>query len=235
MHEVLGVFLVEQRRRLSRKSFDEYDSVIVDLALFLHDHGPDTLEGAERALVRRTTLPCGCVEHDYLKSYGPEHILRNLDSFMATQRHPTRMTDRHRARISMRVARKLRAWLTDGGWLKTVVPQAPGCERGRVDFAQGRLLTKTMTEVISTLDLDYEDIDRDDDLLDSGLHDVSKICGDDLWFHHWPRKGPVRQDVGPVRFPAVARALRPGSVVGCTMGRVRGEWYLFEVSCVYPV
>ena len=228
MHEALGVFLVEQRRRLSRRSFDAYDSVIVDLASFLHDHGPETLEGGERALLKRTTLHCGCVEHDYLKSYGPEHILRNLDRFVATHLRPMRITDRQRARMTMRVARTLRAWLTDGGWLENA--RVPGSALTRLDFALGRLLTRTMTDAISALDLNFEDIDSDDDLLESGLHDVSRICGDDLWFHHWPERGPVRKDVGPVHFPVAARALQSGWVVGCTLGRMRGEWYLFSCS-----
>jgi hypothetical protein len=234
MHEVLGVFLVEQRRRLARRTFDAYDSVVEELSLFLHDHGPETLERAERLLLNSTPLACGCAQRDYLTSYGPEHMLRNLDRFLAVHRGPLRIADQRRAQLKVRVVRKLRTWLTDAGWCEAGSPSVRGRTAPRPDLAAGRRLAKTLAGEIAALELDFEDIDSDDDLLDAGLQDVSKIVGEDLWFRYWPEAGPART-VGPVHFPSAAKCLQPGWAVGCTLGRVGGRWFLFALSCVYPV
>lgn len=232
MHETLGVFLVDQRRRLSLRTYKAYEAVIDDLAMFLYDHGAESLLEGERALLETRTLPCGCVEDNYLQSFGPEHLLRNLDRFVAPCRGPVRIEDRQPARMALRVMRTLRTWLTNGGWIGR---PTPGSARARTDFDLGRRLTKTLGAAIEALDLDNQDLGSDDDLLESGLLDVSRIHGDDLWFHHWPDRGPVLRDIGPVRLPAAAAALQPGWVVGGTLGRVHGAWQLLHISCVYTI
>jgi hypothetical protein len=235
MFEALSVFHLDQRRRLSRRTFDQYDAVITDCSMFLYHHGPDTLSGAERALLANRVMDCGCVEHDYLTRFGPEHILRNLDAFLELHRGPKRIADERRAAMTLRVTRKLRAWLIAGGWHDSNAPRAPGSPLTRLDFEQVHRLTKTLAEAIESRGLDYEDVDSDDDLLDAGLYDVSQIRGDDLWLDYWPETGNVQKNVGPVHFPAAAKVLQPGWVVGCTLGRVHGDWCVLEASCVFTL
>jgi hypothetical protein len=143
------------------------------------------------------------------------------------------MADRHRARMTLRVARTLREWLMEGGWCEPEAGRSANSAPARLQFERGRRIAKAMADEIAALELESEDINSDDDWLEGGLHDVSKIRGDDLWFDYWPESGPVRHHVGPVHFPMAARVLQPGWVVGGTLGRVWGRWCLLEVSCVY--
>ncbi len=233
--EALSVFLIDQRRRLSRRTSNEYDAVIEEYCMYLYGYGSATLSSAEKALASNRLLPCGCVENDYLNLSAPVHLLRNLDAFLEQHRGPTRMADKRRVMMTHRVARKLRAWLLEGGWHDSNAPRPPGSLLTRLDFEQGRHVAKILATAIEARGLDFEEVDSDEDFLDCGLSDVSRIEADDLWLDYWTEEGNIQKDVGPVHFPAAAQVLKPGWVVGCTLGRVRGDWCMLAASSVYTL
>ncbi len=224
INEALEEFLAVERKRLSARTFGNYEEVVFLLRSSLNSYAYDSLEGPEQERWRKAFDDGD--EEAFCHLFGPDKIPEHLGEFLDYFMVRKVMAGEELLRASGTVTRKLAAWLHEQGFISDQERQEAaerGAEAGhelpRADRL-GRLLHDEM-ERTEPFDPDLPDEDVVDDFLT-----IERVEPGVLWFEG---------GIGPVQVSKEASELaQAGWGVNIALARVRGRWQIVELGFVYP-
>lgn len=221
---VLAEFLVEQRARLSARTFANYEDVIRLLRSSLDNYGPNSLDTGER---RRWEAAFEEDDEAFCHLFGPEKIPEHLGEFLGYFMIRKVFASQELLKASGTVTKKLVRWLQTRGYIDE---EAAGDAVERAHDARrelpiadrlGDLLHDAAT---AAPPLDPEAV-ADEDWVEDYLA-IARVESGRIWFEG---------GVGPIAVPKEASDLaQPGWSLFVTVARHGGRWYLIENGFVYP-
>jgi hypothetical protein len=222
---VLPKFLVEQRERLSPRTFRKYEEVVVLLRHCLEGYAYQRLDDEER---RRWEAEFEAHEEGaFCRLFGPEKVPENLDEFLDYFMVRKVIAGQELLKASGTVTGKLVRWLAERGY----IDQEAAADAG--DRARAASRDLPIADRLGMLLHDVTDqapaIDPDDVADEDWVEDylaITDVEPGKIWFEG---------GVGPIAVPREASDLaRPGWSAFVTAARISASWRLLEVGVVYP-
>ena len=222
--EAFATFLGEQRKRLSPKTFRNYEDVVHLLRDSLNSYAYDSLGKSEQKRWR-TAFDAGD-EEAYCHLFGPEKIVDHLGEFLGWFMVRKVMAGADLLRASGTVTKKLASWLQEHGYISDE-QRTQGVERG-ADAARdlpradrlGALLHKEMER---TPPFDPDDV-SDEHWIEDFVA-IERVEPGALWFEG---------GIGPVQVSKEASDLaQVGWGVNIVLAQLRGKWHIVELGFVY--
>ena len=232
--QVFEEFLAEQRERLKPRTISRYEDVLNLLRHHLNGYAYESLSNVESALFDRHYNAKGDDHREFCQLFGPDKIVGSLGMFLGYFMIRKVMAGQDLKRAAGTVAKKLSKWLATKGYISEEEAQAgadEGTEAAR-DLPKAERAAQVLFEAVEDLTFDPNDL-ADEDHLEFDHFTISKIEPGRLWLEIFESGG--RHLYGPVRVPKTATTLlRRGWDISCSLGRVRGKWWIVEVANVYP-
>jgi len=232
--QVFEEFLAEQRERLKPRTVSRYEDVLNLLRHHLNGYAYESLSNVESALFDRHYNAKGDDHREFCQLFGPDKIVGSLGMFLGYFMIRKVMAGQDLKRAAGTVAKKLSKWLATKGYISEEEAQAgadEGTEAAR-DLPKAERAAQVLFEAVEDLTIDPNDL-ADEDYLEFDHFTIRKIEPGRLWLEIF--ESGERHLYGPVRVPKTATTLlRRGWDISCSLGRVRGKWWIVEVANVYP-
>ena len=233
--QVCEEFLVEQRKRLTRRTLAKYEDVLDLLQHHLNAYAYQGLSKTESALFDRYYTAEGDEHREFCQLFGPEKIVENLGGFLGyfMIRKVTASEDLKRAAGT--VTKKLLTWLATKGYVaeqqaREGADQATDAAR---DLPKAERAAQILCDAVANLGVNPNDL-SDEHYLEFDHFTIAKVEAGKLWLEIF--EGTETRSYGPIRVPAAAtKLLRRGWDISCSLGRMRGTWRIVEVANAYPV
>ena len=223
--EVLARFLVEQRDRLSARTFRRYEEVVELLRHCLDGYAYQSLEDAER---RRWEAEFEANEEGaFCRLFGPEKVPENLGEFLGYFMVRKVIAGQELLKAAGTVTAKLVRWLAERDYIdcdsaKDAGDRAREASRDLPMADRLGMLLHDLTDQAPAIDPDAA---TDADWVEDYLA-ITDVEPGKLWFEG---------GVGPIAVPREASDLaRPGWSSFLTAARTGGRWRLLEIGVVYP-
>ena len=227
IREVLDLFLDEQRARLSRKTYSNYESVIHFLTVSLDNYGYISLDEADAKTFEKYRSPCEDDRRGFCEIFGPEHILPNVGEFLDYFMVRKVIAGKGLLKAAGTVTKKLAKWLGGHGYADSddvadAVEQGASAAR---DLPRADDLAFQLGEFAAWVDTDGVD-DRIDDRFQ-----ITRVEPGRIWL-----SGLLEaESVGPVTIPVdLTDQCNVGWWLSGTIGRFGHTWKLLDVWNVYP-
>jgi hypothetical protein len=222
---VLPKFLVEQRERLSPRTFRKYEEVVVLLRHCLEGYAYQRLDDEER---RRWEAEFEAHEEGaFCRLFGPEKVPENLDEFLDYFMVRKVIAGQELLKASGTVTGKLVRWLAERGYIDQEAADDAG-DRARAasrDLPIADRLGMLLHDVTDQAPAIDPDEVADEDWVEDYLA-ITDVEPGKIWFEG---------GVGPIAVPREASDLaRPGWSAFVTAARISASWRLLEVGVVYP-
>ncbi len=223
--DALSEFLVEQRERLSERTFRNYDYVIDLLRDSLDRYAYSSLDDSERERWEQA-FEAG-QERAFCRLFGPEKIPAHLGEFLGYFMVRKVFAGQELLRAAGTVTGKLVRWLAARGCVDAE-SAADATERAKDasrDLPSADRLGNLLHEVADRApEIDVDAI-AEEDWIEESLQ-ITDVQPGRIWFEG---------GIGPISVPRKASDLaRPGWSVFVTLVRTAGTWQLLEVGFVYP-
>jgi hypothetical protein len=223
--EALQLFLAEQEKRLSAKTFSNYAYVIEMLRDCLNGYAYESLSSNERKRWDKAFEKGD--EEAYTHLFGPEKIPGEIGQFLGWFVIRKVIAGQEFLKACGTVTKKLGKWLVANGYADDtdaadMVDRAAdaGDELPKAERLSGLLYDETRR--VPAFD---QDSIADDDWIEDQLW-IDRVEPGELWFEG---------GVGPVKVSKKATDLaRPGWAVTITVAKIKGDWRIIEVGNVYP-
>jgi hypothetical protein len=222
---VLEVFLLDQRLRLSDRTYRNYADVIRLLRDSLNTYAYSSLSSADAKRWQKA-FDAGD-EEAFCHLFGPQEIPPHLGEFLGYFMVRKVIAGQELLKAAGTVTGKLVRWLEKDAYIEPDVAAIAG-ERARESSrtlpAAERLGSLLQDVAARAPDVDVDDVD-DEDWVEEQLM-ISQIEPGRIWFEG---------DVGPFEVPKRASDLaQPGWMVFIVAARVKKRWHLLEAGSVYP-
>lgn len=222
---VLEVFLLDQRLRLSDRTYRNYADVIRLLRDSLNRYAYSSLSSADAKRWQKA-FDAGD-EEAFCHLFGPQEIPPHLGEFLGYFMVRKVIAGQELLKAAGTVTGKLVRWLEKDAYIEPDVAAIAG-ERARESSrtlpAAERLGSLLQDVAARAPDVDVDDVD-DEDWVEEQLM-ISQIEPGRIWFEG---------DVGPFEVPKRASDLaQPGWMVFIVAARVKKRWHLLEAGSVYP-
>ncbi|MEE9231648.1 MAG: hypothetical protein V3U86_13175 [Acidobacteriota bacterium] len=232
--QVFDEFLAEQRERLKAKTLSKYAAVLDLLRHDLNGYAYQSLSKTESALFDRHYNASGDHHREFCQLFGPDKIVENLGSFLGYFMIRKVVAGQDLMRAAGTVTKKLSKWLAMKGYVSEETAQEgaeEGAEAAR-DLPKAERAAEILADAVDELAVDVNEL-ADEDYLGFDHLTIGKIEPGKLWLEVF-ESGKARL-YGPISVPnSVAKLLRKGWDISCSLGRVRGKWRILEVANVYP-
>ena len=218
--EVLDRFLVEQRDRLSKRTFRSYEDVIGLLRHSLDRYAHTRLDREEAKLFEELHAAEESAHREFCEIFGPEHILPNLDEFLHYFMPRKVMAGKGLLRAAGTVTKKLAKWLAQNGYA-----QAEEAEIAMEGAAEAARDLPAADDLLTLLVQITDMYDRHEgDLEDSFV--ITRVDPPEIWLHGFVEGCDVGAIVLP---PWITERCRRGWEICGAAGMRDGEWCLVDV------
>ncbi|MGH3621556.1 MAG: hypothetical protein ACRDQ5_07175 [Sciscionella sp.] len=223
--EALTRFLDEQRKRLSARTFRNYEDVIGLLRDCLSGYGPNMLSGADHDRWRQAYDDGD--EDAFCTQMSAACIVDLLDEFLGYFMVRKVIAGQELLRASGTVTKKLVRWLQDCGLVDPAAAenQAHKAASAARDLPNAERLANALYEI--SLATPIRDRDGAQHWIEHDLPlTITKTEPGKLWFEG---------DIGPLPVPrTIDQLAQTGWAVTAVLAYARQRWWLVEVGNVYP-
>ncbi len=225
--EVLVEFLADQRKRVARGTFRNYQGIVDLFQQGLDRYGHEGLGKAERKLFERLYHAKGKAQREFCQIFGPEHILPQVGYFLNFFMIRKVIAPQSMIRAAGIVMKKLAGWLAEreyAGVEAVVDAQAEGAAAAR-NLPQAEKLASLLYRFAEQQPRGPEGNEIEDHF------EITRIEPGKIWLEPTLESGRPRPIVVS---EAISRLCKVGWSVSGVIGRVRGQWRLVEAWNVYP-
>ena len=222
---VLDQFLIEQRARLSERTFRGYETVIRLLRHSLDGYAYSSLGDAQRQLWEAEFE--SNEDGAFCRLFGPEKIPAHLGEFLDYFMVRKVIAGQELLKASGTVTGKLMRWLAERGYIddhlaQDAIDQARQASR---DLPRADRLGTVLRQLILNAPAVDPDAVQEQDWVEDYLEIVEVK----------PGKISFEGGVGPIAVPRRASEIaRPGWSAFVTAARIAGRWHLIEIGAIYP-
>jgi len=231
---VLEEFLEDQRTRLVPRTLATYEAVLDLLQSHLNGYAYERLSKAEAALFDRHFNARGEEHREFCQLFGPDKIVEQLGSFLGYFMIRKVMAGEDFKRAAGTVTKKLSKWLAVKGYLSEEDTREAvdiGATAAR-DLPRAERAAQLLRKAVDRVGIDPTEL-AEGDYLELDHFTIGRVEPGKLWLEI--QRGRKRRSCGPIAVPApVAKLLREGWDLSCSLGRVRGVWHIVEMANVYP-
>ncbi len=225
--EILARFLEDQRRRLTPRTFSNYEHVVELLQHCLDGYGHQSLDRADASRFERLYNAEGAEHREFCEIFGPEHILQNLDEFLGYFMVRKVIAGKETLRAAGTVTKKLAAWLAENGYVAGRDAEDAAKRGGEAarDLPRAEELASRLRELAVGRGRGDEDDERE------GHFRITRVENGRIWLED----GVGGDDVCSLKVPAdVARRCQVGWTLSGILGRSGKGWRIVEAWNVYP-
>jgi hypothetical protein len=216
-------FLSEQRRRLSARTYSNYEAVIDLLQSCLNNYGYEHLDDADRI---RFDAAFERDSEAFVHLFGARELVGAIPEFLEYFMVRKVMASSELLRSAGTVTKKLAEWLGGQGYLdRDLVLEVAkrGADAAR-DLPRAEKLSNILQDLAEKTHVDLDAV-TDEDYVDDQLL-IDRVEPGALWFEG---------SIGPLKVPKAASDLaQPGWSANVALARIRGSWWLVEIGSVYP-
>jgi hypothetical protein len=221
--QLLSDFLADQRRRLSERTYRNYESIVDLLCSCLNGYGYQHLDPADQDRFEKA------YERDedaFVHLFGARELVAGIPEFLDYFMVRKVIAGAELLRTAGNVTKELAKWLGERGYLDAAAV-ADTIERGTKaarDLPRAERLSSLLFDLANKSAADLNVLD-DEDYIDDYLY-IERVEPRRIWFE---------RDIGPLTVTEeVSNLAKVGWAVNVVLARTHGQWHLVEVGNVYP-
>lgn len=232
VEQVLDEFLADQQKRLKPKTFKQYEDVIWLFKNSINSYAYQSLTKAEEALFDKYFNSEGSEHREFCQIFGQDKILGSVGEFLGYYMIRKVIAGEDLVRAAGTVTKKLSQWLAEKGYVSGEEAKEAAQEGGRAskDLPKAERAARIISLSTQRLAVHPSRLD-DEDYIEFDHFVVSRIEPGKLWVEE--SYGTERFGPNSVPVPATD-ILHEGWEISCTLGRIRGKWWIVEMGNIYP-